>query len=63
MKYNKVFKIKAGYVEGKAVDAAYVKRLAAIPSKDVLVAQLVGMLTMPMRGLAVAIDQIAKKNA
>ena len=62
-KYNKVFKIKAGYVEGKAVDAAYIKQLASIPSKEVLVAQLLGMLTMPMRGLAVAIDQIAKKNA
>ena len=32
-------------------------------SKEVLVAQLLGMLTMPMRGLAVALKQIAEKNA
>ena len=59
----KVMKAKAGFIEGKVMNYNEVKAIASIPSKDVLVAQLLGMLTMPMRGLAVAIDQIAKKNA
>ena len=55
-------KIKAGYGFGKALTEAEVKQLAKIPSRETLVAQLVGMLTMPMRNLAVAISEIAKKN-
>ena len=45
------------------MDAAAIEAVANIPSKDVLVAQLLGMLTMPLRGLAVALDQIAQKKA
>ncbi|MCL2370708.1 MAG: 50S ribosomal protein L10 [Firmicutes bacterium] len=54
---------KAGIVEGKVMDAAAIEEVASIPSKEVLVAQLLGMLTMPLRGLAVALDQIAQKKA
>ena len=59
----KVMKVKAGVIEGKVSDYAYIKQIASIPSKEVLVAQLLGMLTSPMRGLAVALKQIAEKNA
>ena len=58
----KVLKVKAGYVEGKYLDIAGVKALAAIPSKEVLVAQLLGMLTSPMRSLAVGLSEVAKKQ-
>ena len=56
-------KVKSAYVEGKILNEKAIKELAAIPSKEVLVAQLLGMLTSPMRSLAVALSEIAKKNA
>ena len=36
--------------------------IAKLPSKEVLLGRLVGMLTYPMRGLAVALSEIAKKQ-
>lgn len=59
----KVMKAKAGYIEGKVMAYNEVKQIASIPSKDVLVAQLLGMLLNPIRSLAVVLDQAAKKNA
>ncbi|MCH5161778.1 MAG: 50S ribosomal protein L10 [Clostridiales bacterium] len=55
--------IKCGVVEGKKFDAAGVKALASIPEKPVLLAQLLGLLQSPMRSLAVAISEIAKKKS
>ena len=59
----KVMKAKAGYIEGKVMNYNEVKAIASIPSKDVLVAQLLGLLLNPIRSLAVVLDQAAKKNA
>ena len=59
----KVMKAKAGFIEGKIMNYNEVKAIASIPSKEVLVAQLLGMLTNPIRSLAVVLDQAAKKNA
>lgn len=36
--------------------------IAKMPSKEVLIGRLLGMLTYPMRGLAVALSEIAKKQ-
>ena len=47
---------------GKIVDDNAIKALAAIPSREVLVAKLLSMLTAPVRGLAVALNEIAKKS-
>ncbi|MEG1581829.1 MAG: 50S ribosomal protein L10, partial [Clostridia bacterium] len=55
--------VKAACVEGKIYSTDEAKVLASIPSREVLVAQLLGMLTMPIRGLAIALDQIANKKA
>jgi large subunit ribosomal protein L10 len=43
--------VKAAFIEGKLVDAAQVQALAALPSKQELLAKLVGSLSSPMRGL------------
>ena len=61
-KYGNI-KLKSGYVAGKYYNTAEITNLANIPSREVLVAQLLGMLTNPMRSLAVAVSEIAKKNA
>lgn len=55
--------IKCGVIDGKRYDEAGVKSLANIPAKPVLVAQLLGLLTNPMRSLAVALSEVAKKQS
>lgn len=67
------FKIKAGFVEGEIIDAAGVDDLAKLPSKETLVAKMLGSLNAPasglvtvlngsMRGLVVALNAIAEKQ-
>lgn len=62
-KSNKKISIKGGIIEGKAAGVDEINALARIPAKPVLVAQLLGMLTNPMRSLAVAMSEIAKQRA
>lgn len=70
---NKNFTVKAGFIDGKYVDAEGIKNLAKLPSKEVLVAQVLGGLNAPiagfanvlngtMRGLVVALNAIAEKQ-
>lgn len=61
-KYN-VLKLKSGFVTGKYYNTEEILALAKIPSREVLLGQLVGLLTSPMRSLAVGLSEIAKKNA
>ncbi len=44
------------------MDEAQLTAFAKLPSREVLLAQLVGMLSHPMRSLAVVIDQIGKSR-
>jgi large subunit ribosomal protein L10 len=53
MKKNKledpgILTIKAGMVEGKVIDTAGVKALANLPSREVLVAKLLGSMNAPI---------------
>lgn len=55
VKYAKEFKpfeIKGGVLEGKLVDADKIKFLASLPPREVLIAQLLGTMQAPIRGLA-----------
>lgn len=61
-KVNKT-KLKGGVVEGSIMDEKQIAAVASIPSKATLLGQLVGLLTSPMRSLAVAVSEVAKKNA
>lgn len=71
---SKTFEIKAGFVEGKVIDAAGVNELAKMPPKEVLVAKVLGGLNAPisgfanvlnanLRGLVVALNAIAEKQS
>lgn len=51
-KDNEIFVVKGGNVEGKAVDVAKIKALADLPSRDVLLAQLLGVMNGTARNLA-----------
>lgn len=59
----KVMEFKFGVVDGKVVDAEYVKTLAKLPSKETLLAMLLGMLKAPIGALARGLDAVAKKQA
>ena len=59
---NETLKIKAGIAEGKIMNAEEVKELASIPSRDVLIGQLAGVLQGNIRNLAYMLDQISKKD-
>lgn len=61
-KFN-VLKLKSGFVNGKYYNTDEITALANIPSREVLLGQLVGLLTSPMRSLAVGLSEVAKKNA
>lgn len=57
------FNLKAGYVDGEIYDEKGVVALSKIPSKDVLLAQLVGSLQGPMQKLAATLKAVADKKA
>jgi len=61
-KNEKIFNIKAGFVEGRVIDAEEVKKLAATPSKEVLLSKLLGSLKSPVTALAIALNAVVEKN-
>ena len=56
------FSLKGGFVDGEVYDADKVKALAKIPSKDILLAQLVGSLPGPMQKLAATLQALVDKK-
>ena len=61
-KTNDKLVIRAGAIGGKALDVAGVKQLASIPSKEVLLAQLCGLLMSPISRTAVVLGALAAKK-
>lgn len=68
------FEVKAGFIDGKAVDANAIKELAKLPSKEVLVSKALAGFNAPisgfvtvlngtLKGLVVALNAIAEKQA
>lgn len=49
-KENKVLDLKAGLLDGKVIDANSVKNLASLPSREVLLAKLMGSMNAPLTG-------------
>ena len=56
------FEILAGYLDGAVVDKATVEKLADIPSKEVLIAKLLGSIKSPLYSFAYAIQAIVDKD-
>lgn len=56
------FKLKAGFIGTETYDEAGVIALSKIPSKDVLLAQLVGSLQGPIQKLAATLQAVADKE-
>ena len=51
-KIHKFYEIKAGFLDGKVISKDEVKSLAALPSREVLISQVLGGLNAPITGLA-----------
>lgn len=49
---NTKFRLKAGFLDGKVLTAKEIEALADLPTREVLLAQLVGALASPLRRLA-----------
>ena len=73
-KYEKKVEIKSAYVDGGKVDVAGVNALASMPSKEELIAKMLGSLQAPIsnfvgvlsampRSLVIALNAIAEKKA
>ena len=73
-KYDGKVAIKSAYVEGNRVDEKGVRALASMPSKEQLVAKMLGSLQAPIanfvgvlnaipRGLVIALNAIAEQKA
>jgi len=61
-KTNDKLVIRAGAYGGKALDANGVKQLASIPSKEVLLAQLLGLMQSPVTRTARVLAALAEKK-
>ena len=59
-KLNKM-KAKCGLVEGEYMDENGVKAVASIPSREILIAKMLGSMQSPITGLAVCLNKIAEK--
>jgi len=61
-KTNDKLVVKGGAYAGKALDAEAVKALAAIPSREVLIAQVAGLLKSPIQRMAGVLAAVAEKQ-
>jgi len=62
-KTNPVFVFKAGMVEGRVVNIADIAAIAALPSKEELIAKVLFLLNAPAQRLAVATNGVARNLA
>ncbi len=54
--------VKAGIVEGTAYDAAGIAQIASVPSREELLAKLLGSMKSPISNFARVINQIAEQQ-
>ncbi|MFY9269020.1 MAG: 50S ribosomal protein L10 [Candidatus Manganitrophaceae bacterium] len=58
---QKKLKIKVGVVESQVVDLARLKQISKLPSKEVLIGQLIGRLKSPLYGFAGTLNGVLSK--
>lgn len=61
-KSNDKLVLKAGAYAGKALDKAGVQSLASIPSREELLARLLGVMQAPVSGFAIALGALARQR-
>ena len=48
--------LRGGYMQGAVIDSAMVRTLSALPSREVLIAQVVGTMAAPITGLVTVLQ-------
>lgn len=59
-KNNPNFKVTAGHMEGAVISKEEIKAIADLPSKEVLLAQIIGSLVAPHRGLLGVLNGVSR---
>ena len=62
-KTNPLFVFKAGVVEGRVVNISDIANIAAMPSKEGLIAKILFLINSPAQRLAVALNGVARNLA
>jgi len=62
-KTNPLFVFKAGMVEGRVINLADITSIAAMPSKEELIAKLLFLINSPAQRLAVVMNGVARNLA
>ena len=61
--YNRIVRITGGVLGDRAIDADAVTRLAALPTREVLLAQAIGAVTGPLAATAALMDAPLRETA
>src|SRR6058998_970668 len=62
-KANPLFVFKAGLVEGRVINLADIAHIAAMPSKEELIAKLLFLINAPAQRIAIAVNGVARNLA
>jgi len=62
-KANPLFVFKAGMVEGRVINLADIANIAAMPSKEEIIAKLLFLINAPAQRLAIAVNGVARNLA
>ncbi len=62
-KKHEALKIVAGCMDSKVVDKAHINKIASLPTREVLLAQLCGTLQLPMFMLVAVLKEIHKQKS
>jgi large subunit ribosomal protein L10 len=57
-KSSKKLVVKGGYFGGKVVDAKEVEKISALPTKEVLISQLIGVIAAPISNLVGTVEAL-----
>ncbi|MFA9397128.1 MAG: 50S ribosomal protein L10 [Clostridiaceae bacterium] len=61
-KTHKKFELKAGLIQGEVYDTEKVKMFASIPSREILIAKLLGSFKAPLSNLAYVLNAIKESK-
>ena len=60
-KVHEKLKLKGAYLDGKNISPARIKELASLPTRDVLIAQVVGGIKSPITGFVNVLGGVLRK--
>ena len=61
-KKSKTFELKGGYLDGEVVDMATIERIAKLPTREILLANVLGAFQAPIASFARAVQAIVDKG-